>query len=131
MPDGGYPGRMNTTPQYLAAAGPVAGVAVILLCGLVLAGGLVWSFRLGHRIRRREPAPPRPKEHPTRPRSGPAGERLHMREPDEVPRAEDGQDRLTPHQLGNAPTRRSDDQSRPRWSSGSSGSFGGGGGGAT
>ncbi|MEU6537008.1 DUF6479 family protein [Streptomyces sp. NPDC047000] len=120
---------MNTTPQYLAAGGSVAGVAVILLCGLLLTGGLVWSFRLGHRIRQREPAPPRPKDHPIRPRSAPADEGLHMREPNEVPRAEKGEDRLTPHQLGNAPTRPGPERPRPRWNSGSSGSFGGGGGG--
>jgi Family of unknown function (DUF6479) len=123
---------MNTTQEYLAAAaGSVAGTAVIVACGLLLTAGLVWSLRLGRRIRRREPAPPRPPQQPTRPPSGPADERSQMREPNEVPRAEDGADRLTPHELGNAPTRRGTDQSRPRWRPGSSGSFGGGGGGTT
>jgi hypothetical protein len=48
-----------------------------------------------------------------------------MREPDEVPRSEDGE-RLGPHDLTSG-SRRSDDQSRPRWDPGSSGSFGSGG----
>ncbi|MER5515814.1 DUF6479 family protein [Streptomyces sp. NPDC002763] len=64
-------------------------------------------------VRRRESAPPRRSEHPTPPRStGPVRE---MREPNEGPRAGSGGERLTPYQLGNAPSGSSENQTRPRW----------------
>ncbi|WP_420803384.1 DUF6479 family protein [Streptomyces naphthomycinicus] len=118
--------------MYEAAAGvQVFGYVVILVVGLACVGGLIWAFRLGFKVRRREPAPPRPDEQPRMPPSGPVGETREMREPDEVPRAADDGERLTPYQLGNVGTKRADDQRRSRWSPGSSGSFGGGGGGRT
>jgi hypothetical protein len=58
-------------------------------------------------------------------------ESREMREPNEVPRAEDESERLTPHEVHASGTKRSEDQKRPRWSPGSSGSFGSGGSGAT
>ncbi|MGA5036769.1 DUF6479 family protein [Streptomyces capoamus] len=122
---------MNSA-MYQAATGPqVFGYALILLAGLACVAGLIWAFRLGIKVRERESAPPRPEEQPRMPASGPVRETLEVREPDDVPRAADGGDRLTPHQLGNVGSKRADDQSRPRWSPGSSGSFGGGGGGRT
>ncbi|WP_133917798.1 DUF6479 family protein [Streptomyces sp. NBC_00582] len=121
---------MHTTHEQLAAAGSVAGALVILVCGLLVTAALVWAVRFGIRVRRGESAPPRRSDHPTPPRSGPVGEEHGMREPNEVPRATDEGDRLTPHQLGNNPTRPGPDQPRRRWQPGSSGSFGGGGGGA-
>ncbi|WP_394346677.1 DUF6479 family protein [Streptomyces dangxiongensis] len=121
---------MNTA-MYEAASGPrVFGYILILVAGVAVVAGIIWAFRMGSKVRDREPAPPRPDEQPKMPPSGPVHETHEVREPDEVPRAEDGE-RLTPHQLGNSGTRRADDQSRSRWSSGSSGSFGGGGGGRT
>jgi hypothetical protein len=48
-----------------------------------------------------------------------------MREPDEVPRAVDGNERLTPYRLHSSGSKRSDDQERPRWKSGSGGGTGG------
>ncbi|MFF7970022.1 DUF6479 family protein [Streptomyces sp. NPDC007905] len=122
---------MNAATYEAAAGGQVFGYVLILVAGVAITAGLVWAVRLGMRVRRREPAPPRPDEQPKPPPSGPVRETQEMREPDEVPRAADESERLTPHQLGNAGTRRAEDQRRPRWSSGSSGSFGGGGGGRT
>ncbi|MGQ4420883.1 DUF6479 family protein [Streptomyces sp. SAS_269] len=122
---------MNTATYEAAAGTQVFGYVLVLVVGVALVAGLLWAFRLGASVRRRESAPPRPEEQPTLPPSGPVRETSEMREPDEVPRAEDGNERLTPHQLGNVGSKRAEDQRRPRWSPGSSGSFGGGGGGRT
>ncbi|GGR92442.1 MULTISPECIES: DUF6479 family protein [Streptomyces] len=122
---------MNTA-MYQAATGAQAfGYVLILIAGVALVAGIIWAFRLGAKVREREPAPPRPDEQPKMPPGGPVHETREVREPDEVPRAADGSERLTPHQLGNVGTKRAADQSRPRWTPGSSGSFGGGGGGRT
>ncbi|MFF8729432.1 DUF6479 family protein [Streptomyces sp. NPDC015171] len=121
---------MHTTLEQLAAAGSTAGALVIVVCGVLVAAALVGAVALGIRVRRREPAPPRRSEQPTVPPSGPVREESGLREPNEVPRAGDDGDRLTPHQLGNAPTRPGRDQARPRWEGGSGGSFGSGGSGA-
>ncbi|MFS4094466.1 DUF6479 family protein [Streptomyces sp. AF1A] len=122
---------MNTA-MHAAASGPqVFGYVLVLVAGVACVAGLIWAFRLGHEVRRHESPPPRPEEQPTLPASGPVHETSEVREPHEVPRAADESERLTPHQLGNAGTRRAGDQRRPRWSPGSSGSFGGGGGGRT
>ncbi|MCC5479316.1 DUF6479 family protein [Streptomyces sp. NPDC059680] len=118
--------------MHTAATGPqVFGYVLILLAGVVCVAGLLWAFRLGFEVRRREPAPPRPEEQPRLPSTGPVHEASEMREPDEVPRAADDSERLTPYQIGTIRSRRAADQRRPRWSPGSSGSFGGGGGGRT
>ena len=100
-----------------------AGVAVVAL--------LIGAFVLGVRIRRREPAPPRPEEQPRLPDEGPVREVLENREPDEVPRSDR---RLTPHELpahGNVSSRTSPTKGRRRWDEGSSGAFGSGGSGRT
>lgn len=110
---------MNTGPEYIAAAGSAAGIAVIVVCGLLVTAALVWAVRLGIGVRRNEPRTPARAEQPTLPESGPVGEEQQIREPNEVPRAEASGDRRTPYELGNAPTRPSEDQSRPRWDSGS------------
>ncbi|MFE7646872.1 DUF6479 family protein [Streptomyces phaeoluteigriseus] len=114
----------------LAASGrsALATVAFVVV-GVALVGGLIWAFRLGAKIRSREPAPPRPEEQPRRPASGPVGESHGAREPNEMPRPEDGE-RLTAHELRPTGSRESDDQSRPRWNQESGGSFGSGGPGA-
>ncbi|QTE02682.1 DUF6479 family protein [Streptomyces cyanogenus] len=122
---------MNTAMYQAATGAQVFGYVLILLAGLVCVAGLIWAFRLGIKVRERESAPPRPEEQPRLPASGPVHETREVREPDEVPRAADDSERLTPHQLGNVRSKRADDQRRPRWSPGSSGSFGGGGGGRT
>ncbi|MGW7412562.1 DUF6479 family protein [Streptomyces sp. NPDC054863] len=79
----------------------VIGLAVVA----VLMGG-VW---LGIRVKKREPAPPRPEEQPRAPeRNHPPGEMRENRETAELP--QDGV-RRTPHQLGgygNASTRPGD-----------------------
>ncbi|MEW2623828.1 DUF6479 family protein [Streptomyces sp. NPDC048106] len=122
---------MNTAMYEAATSRQVFGYVLVLAAGVVLVAGLIWAFRLGFKVRQREPAPPRPEEQPKLPPSGPVRETSEMREPRDVPRAAEESERLTPHQLGNIRSRRADDQSRPRWSPGSSGSFGGGGGGRT
>ncbi|MEU2711217.1 DUF6479 family protein [Streptomyces sp. NPDC007205] len=122
---------MNVAMYVAAAGAQVFGYVLILLVGVACVAGLIWAVRLGFKVREREPAPPRPDEHPTMPPSGPVHETLEMREPDELPQAGDDGERLTPYQIGNVRSRRADDQRRPRWSPGSSGSFGGGGGGRT
>ncbi|BCL31321.1 hypothetical protein GCM10017557_61800 [Streptomyces aurantiacus] len=99
--------------------------------GLVIVGVLVWAVRLGIKSRRGQPRPPRPEEQPRRPESGPVQEAREMREPDEVPRAADESERLSPHDLHASGSKRGENQDRPRWDSGSSGSFGGGGPGRT
>ncbi|MFI5683289.1 DUF6479 family protein [Streptomyces sp. NPDC051636] len=122
---------MNTAINEAAGAVSAFGYIALLVVGVAIVAGLIWAFRLGMRVRRREPGPPRPQEQPTRPVSGPVQEAHEVREPDEVPRAADESERLTPHQLNPTGTKRADDQRRPRWEPGSSGSFGGGGGGRT
>lgn len=127
----GYPGPMQMTSYEAAAASSVFGVVAVLVGGLVITGALIWAVRLGIEVRRGEPRPPRRGEQPTRPASAADHEAREMREPDEMPRAGDASERLTPHELNPSGTKRSDDQSRPRWNSGSGGSFGGGGPGRT
>ncbi|MEU6218675.1 DUF6479 family protein [Streptomyces sp. NPDC047022] len=87
--------------------------------GLVVVAALVWSVRFGIRVRSREqslsPASPRS----PRPSSGPVMDSRERREPDEVPRAEHEGERLTPHELHAAGSKRGADQRRPRWNSGS------------
>ncbi|GGL63517.1 hypothetical protein GCM10010129_04050 [Streptomyces fumigatiscleroticus] len=117
---------MDATLYQAAAAGSVFGVIALLAGGVVVAGALVWAIRAGIEVRRREPAPPRRGAHPTLPESGPADETRQRREPAEVRPAEDGE-RLTPHRLRPSATTRGDDQRRPRWDAGTSGSFGSGG----
>jgi hypothetical protein len=117
---------MDTSHCMLAASGSAVGMIAVVVGGLIIAAALVWAVRLGVRVRRDEPrGPGRRGAHPTGPEAGPVHEGRQMREPDEVPRSEDGE-RLGPHDLTSG-SRRSDDQSRPRWDPGSSGSFGSGG----
>jgi uncharacterized iron-regulated membrane protein len=116
---------------FQTAATNAGGVIAVLICGLLIAGALVWSVRLGIRVRRREPGPPRRQEHPTLPESGPVHETRQMREPNEVPRPTDEGERLTPHDLHASGSKRSENQKRRRWSPGSGGSFGSGGPGGT
>lgn len=127
----GYSAEMLTISLQMAASGAAWGVVGAFVGGLVIAGALVWAVRLGIKVRRREPSPPKPADHPTLPPSGPVMESREMREPNEMPRAEDESERLTPHEVHASGTKRSEDQKRPRWSPGSSGSFGSGGSGAT
>ncbi|MFI1167567.1 DUF6479 family protein [Streptomyces sp. NPDC020801] len=117
-----------STPSLDIAAAQGAAIGIWpFVVGLVLVALLIGAFWMGARIRRREPAPPRPEEQPRLPESGPVGAVLENREPDEVPRSND---RLTPHRLkehGNPGSRTSPAHARPRWDEGSSGSFGSGG----
>lgn len=118
---------MNHEYWDIALSNVAYGTIGALVGGLVIAGGLIWAVPLGIRMRRGEPAPPKAHEQPSLPESGPVREASEIREPNEVPRAANEGERLTPHQLGGPGSRRSDRQDRPRWDSGSSGSFGSGG----
>ncbi|MFF8594702.1 DUF6479 family protein [Streptomyces sp. NPDC015220] len=118
---------MDTTRYEAAAASSAVGIILLVVGGLIVVGLLIWAVRLGIRVKQREPRTPRGGEHPTMPESGPVHETHQKREPDEVPRAEETGRRMTPHELGSSGSRRSEDQSRPRWDSGSGGSFGSGG----
>ncbi|MGV9563436.1 DUF6479 family protein [Streptomyces sp. NPDC003480] len=120
-----------TISLELAASDAAWAVAGAFAAGLVVAGALIWAIRLGTRVRRREQSPQRTSPQPPRPASGPVMEARERREPDEVPRAGDESERLTPHELHAAGTKRSENQKRPRWNRGSGGSFGSGGSGAT
>ncbi|MFC4505022.1 MULTISPECIES: DUF6479 family protein [Streptomyces] len=111
------------TSYEAAAASSAFGVVAVLIGGLVITGALIWAVRLGTKVRRQESRPPRPSEQPTRPAPGTGQDSHERREPNEMPR--DGA-RLTPHELGASGTRRSDDQTRPRWNSGADGSSGDG-----
>ena len=136
-PASGYSAGMNvyTHALQVAAAGSAAGVIVVLVVGLAVAAALVWSVRFGLRVRRREQDPRRPDD-PTHHISPPPDaeatpETRQRREPDEVPRAADESERLTPHDLEHHGSRPAENQTRPRWSGGSGGSFGSGGPGGT
>ncbi|MFJ9822468.1 DUF6479 family protein [Streptomyces sp. NPDC101151] len=122
---------MNTPLEQTAAAGSSAGMVAIVVCGLLLTAALVGAVRLGIRVRRRELPPPRRSEQPTLPESGPVREERQMREPNEVPQVRDGEKRLTPHELGNAPSRPVENRTRPHRQPGSTGSFGNEGSGAS
>ncbi|MCX4404082.1 DUF6479 family protein [Streptomyces sp. NBC_01764] len=122
---------MNPTDWQIAVSNVAYGTLGAFLGGLVIAGALVWAVRLGIRVRRQEPSPPKAHEHPQLPDSGPVRETREIREPDEVPLAAGESERLAPHELHNSGSKRSDKQERSRWGSGSSGSFGSGGPGRT
>ncbi|MFD7706323.1 DUF6479 family protein [Streptomyces sp. NPDC059785] len=124
---------MMATEYELAVSNHAWAVLIAFVCGLIIAGALIWAVRMGIDVRRREPAPPRPDEQPRLPDGGPIGETLETREPDEIPVAGDESERLRPNNLHPWPTKRADEQpaGRPRWDRGSSGSFGGGGPGRT
>ncbi len=116
---------MNIASMNIAAEGAL-GIGLIV-AGLVVVALLIGAFALGARIRRREPAPPRPEEQPRPPASGPVHETREHREPREMPRSDH---RLTTHEIpahGNTPSRPGESEKRRRWDEGSSGSFGSGG----
>ncbi|MFE5816097.1 DUF6479 family protein [Streptomyces sp. NPDC056479] len=118
---------MSTTTLELAAtSSEVLNVIAAFVGGMVIAGALVWAVQFGMRVRDRELPRPTPEEHPHLPDTGPVHELREVREPDEVPHA-NGRERLLPHELHHASSKRSDDQHRKRWLPGKSGSFGGGG----
>ncbi|MFF3413993.1 DUF6479 family protein [Streptomyces sp. NPDC002698] len=110
---------MKATYWEIALQDAAFGMLGAFAGGLLIVGGLVWAVRLGIKARRREPGPPRPHEQPAPPESGPVHESREMREPDEVPRAADESERLTPYQLHSSGGKRSERQERPRWESGS------------
>lgn len=119
---------MSTATFVLAAtSSEVLNVIAAFVGGLFIAGALVWAVQLGMRVQDRESPRPRLEDQPHLPETGPIRELREMREPDELPAAADGQERLMPYQLHHAGSRRGKDQQRKRWLPGSSGGFGSGG----
>lgn len=116
----------TATFELAAASGDVLNVLAAFVGGLVIAGALVWAVRLGMKVRDEELPRPRPEEQPHLPTTGAVHEIREMREPDEVPHSEN-RERMLPHEMHHAGSKRGDDQHRKRWMPGSSGSFGGGG----
>ncbi|MET7476019.1 DUF6479 family protein [Streptomyces sp. NPDC005648] len=118
---------MSTATFVMAATSTeVRNMILAFVGGLIIAGGLVWAFWFGMRVRDRELPRPLPDEQPHLPDGGAVRESREMREPDEVPLSADGQ-RLLPHELHQSSSRTKEDQQRRRWMPGSSGSFGSGG----
>lgn len=117
---------MSTAAFEVAAAGSdVLNVLAAFVGGTFIAGALIWAVQLGMRVMDRDVRHPRPEEQPSLPSTGAVHEIREMREPDEVPLAE--QERLMPYQLHHSGSKRGEDQHRKRWLPGSSGSFGSGG----
>lgn len=114
------------THELLAASSQTAHV-MIALVGVVVAGALVWAVRIGMRVMDNESPRPHADEHGMLPATGAVHEEFEEREPDELPLAEEGSPRLRPYQIHPTGSRRSEDQTRPRWTPGSSGAFGSGG----
>ncbi|OSZ58735.1 hypothetical protein OQI_20135 [Streptomyces pharetrae CZA14] len=114
---------MNTTVYTLAASGSALGMVVIVVGGVLITAALIYAVQYGIRIRRSEARRPGRGERPTLPESGPVHESREQRAPNEM----GGGERLNPHELRPTGGTPSGDQHRPRWDSGSSGSFGGGG----
>ncbi|MFC9284930.1 DUF6479 family protein [Streptomyces collinus] len=117
---------MSTAQTQLAAASGLMSLVLFLIAVLLLAM-LAGGFWMNSRIKYRESPRPRPDEQPHLPPDGAVHEVQENREPDEVPQVPKGGRALTPYELTNMHTRTSENQDRPRWSKGSSGSFGGGG----
>ncbi|MFD3515894.1 DUF6479 family protein [Streptomyces sp. NPDC058657] len=83
--------------ELAASRDLLVGIAPFLV-GLVLVGILIGAVWLGIRVKKREPAAPRPEEQPRAPeRDHPPGEVQEVRESQALP--QDGV-RRTPHQLG-------------------------------
>ena len=116
----------TATFEIAATSGDVLNVIAAFVGGLVIAGALIWAFWFGMRVSDRELPRPAPGEQPHLPAGGAVHEMSEVREPDEVPHAEDGE-RMMPYELHHAGTRTGKDQHRRRWMPGSSGSFGSGG----
>ncbi|MDI3387914.1 DUF6479 family protein [Streptomyces sp. B-S-A8] len=111
----------------LAATSGAVGRIAAFVGGIVIVGGLLGAFWLGNRVRDREPHRPLPEEQPKMPESGPVREIREVREADEMPVAKEESERLMPYALHPARSRRSKNQTPPRWTPGMSGSFGSGG----
>lgn len=116
----------TATYELLAESQDVLNVAAAFFGGLFVAGALILAVRIGMRVLDQEPHRPSPEEQPKLPDGGPVHEIREIREPDEVPVAENGE-RLLPHELHRAGSRTGKDQQRRRWLPGSSGGFGSGG----
>ena len=114
------------THELLAASSQVLH-STIALIGVVVAGALVWAVSMGVRVMENEPPRPHADEHGMLPATGAVHEVFEEREPDEIPLAAEGSPRLRPYQIHHSGSRRSEDQSRRRWTPGSSGAFGSGG----
>jgi hypothetical protein len=87
--------------ETAASHGLLVGIGP-LVAGVIVVALLIGAVRLGLKVRRREPGPPRPEEQPRLPTDGPVREMQEHREPNEVPRSDH---RMTPHELRNQSSR--------------------------
>ncbi|MFC9883783.1 DUF6479 family protein [Streptomyces libani] len=84
-----------TMIEQLAAGSGTSGI-LLAIVGVLVVAVLLAAFVWGRRIKAREPGPPLPEQQPRLPESGPVGDVVESREPDElVP----GEQRLTPHEV--------------------------------
>ncbi|NXY94658.1 hypothetical protein HYE82_09675 [Streptomyces sp. BR123] len=85
---------MNTTLSYLAVDATLGRAAWFFLVGIVIAGFLLAGFKLGQRVRAKEPPPPTPESQPHLPEGGAVHEVREERDQVEIP--EGG---LRPHEM--------------------------------
>jgi hypothetical protein len=111
--------------QMAAASGLMSlGLFVVAVAVLAFLAGGYW---MNSRVKYRESPRPRPEEQPHLPPEGPVREIRENRDYLEVPKVPKGDRPVTPYEVGNIDSKPSATKERPRWSTGSSGSFGGGG----
>ncbi|MGY5124955.1 DUF6479 family protein [Streptomyces nigrescens] len=81
--------------EQLAAGSGTSGI-LLAIVGVLVVAVLLAAFVWGRRIKAREPGPPRPEDQPRLPESGPVGDVVESREPDEFAPSEQ---RLTPYEV--------------------------------
>lgn len=87
---------MGVTMNEQVAAGSGTSGILLAIVGVLVVAVLLAAFVWGRRIKAREPGPPRPDQQPRLPESGPVGDVVESREPDELVQ---GEQRLTPHEV--------------------------------
>ncbi|MEU2395162.1 DUF6479 family protein [Streptomyces sp. NPDC007369] len=85
---------MNTTLSYLAVDATLGNIVWFFFVGIVIAGFLLAGFKLGQRVRAKEPPPPTPESQPHLPDGGAVHEVREERDQVEIP--EGG---LRPHEM--------------------------------
>lgn len=85
---------MDMTLTYIALDSTLTDIAWFLVVGIVVVGVLLGGFRLGQRVRAKEPPPPTPESQPHLPEGGAVYEVREEREHVEIP--EGG---LRPHEM--------------------------------
>ncbi|WP_438311598.1 DUF6479 family protein [Streptomyces sp. HUAS TT3] len=85
---------MNTTLSYLAVDATLSDIAWFFFVGILITGFLLAGFKLGQRVRAKEPPPPTAESQPHLPEGGAVYEVREER--DQVPIPEGG---LRPHEM--------------------------------